>query len=567
MAPLDRHLLPQGIKVLFGFILTVFLVVNLSISQFSDSLHDLYGGRLPFSDSAGWVKGAIGASQGLKQSWVSRRPLNVLFNVPIYHTASLLKGDPLVNALRIKRILAAFSIALLVFSLSAIVGLVPRFMAALLLLSVLFSGTGSRLSMIFGNAVGYTHGTELNGFIFITAGVACLIPFVARIYSSRSIRGRDLLLACSGLLLACLATLMRPGPVLLVPLIVAIIIPGLFGVGSGSKINFSIHKLIAGIAAVFLVLVAAAGMQQIAFSLISDECGAIGGNQGYTVYGLSQGGNWTLGRDYILNKGLSRCERVINPMLIKKGREEMIANPAPFVRRILMNAKERLRFWLKNKYQVALACTLLAPIAFPAFRIRIFEVLRSQRRLLGVLALSLAGCLASDIFIFVFLGEAGVRPIIPYAVFPVLFFTGLSDLYIKALPLLGRFPFSFQDASSLVQSKRLGSGRCEYLLILPFTLFLVVVSGVAFLWWQPSFLKFVDNSKVHGFMSLASQPPGILSREDWRIERLGEFYAVKVDDGLPSENLGWCLSYARDRVPFAGPLGNVRVTKSNCGKR
>ncbi len=523
---------------------------------------------MPVSDSAGWITGSLAAMKGYKQAWVSRRPLNVIFNAPILLAASQFNGDPLVNSLKIKRILAISAISMVLFALGRIVGLLPVLASGLLLLSVLFSGTGSQFSFILGKAIGYTHGTELNGFIFVTAGVACLLPLFARVYARRDLVLKDVLYAIPGFLLINLSTLMRPGALFLVPLLV-------IALGAGSvwrNTHIKSSRAILGTKVVaFMLMIAlsagiAGGLQKLAFKLIADECGAIGGNQGYVVYGLSHGANWEFARDYLRSNNIARCERKINPMLIAAGRKKLLSDPSPFFGRIIANARSRALFVIKNKRQLILASISLMSLINSSFRQKAIRILLERRELLSLLALSLVGCLACEIFVLIFLGEGGLRPIIAYAVFPILLFAAVLDLYTRVLHDSLSIKMLLLHGDSPRLSRATSVNQLGYLLLIFPLLSICLAAGLVLISRWPFQLSLNDTGKVYGSLPIVAYSSDSLGKDDWRLKVLDEFYQLKIDAGMSDAGEALCLDYSRDKMPSSKPIGSINVKASGCNK-
>lgn len=79
--------------------------------------------------------------------------------------------------LQLKRALAFAAIAALVVALEGCCSQLARLGIGLSLLASLFSSNASSLSFLIGSGVGYTHGAELNAFVFVVSAVACLVAW------------------------------------------------------------------------------------------------------------------------------------------------------------------------------------------------------------------------------------------------------------------------------------------------------------------------------------------------------------------------------------------------------
>ena len=360
---------------------------------------------------------------------------------------------------------------------------------------------------------------------------------------------------------------MRPGALFLVPLIAFALGLGLLkrNIHIQSSRTILAKKIVALMVILALSSGIAGGLQKIAFTHITNECGAIGGNQGDSIYGLSHGANWELARDHLRSKGIDRCESKTNPMLMTAGWQKLLSDPAPFFGKVIANAKSRALFIIRNKRQLALALLLLAPLISPRFRLRAIGIAFEERGLLSLLALSLAGCLACEIFVLLLLGEGGLRPIAPYAVFPILLFAVLLEIYSKTLNNLQgcKSPLLMQHDSQKI-SRTSSINRLGYVLLIVYLLSVCMAAGFALICWRPLQLSLKDTRKVNGSFSVVTSSWDSLVRDDWRFNALGEFYQLKLDVGEPADHSVLCLDYSRDRMPSSSPLGAIRAKEFGC---
>lgn len=176
---ITKRIITTLMSIAFGFYLLINSIQHDQITLLEDGL----GGRLPTSDSADWV---IGSNQAFSKYepntadltiFVSRRPINVGFNALIYKAASLdSSSDALYKSLAIKRFLAITAIVLLGINLRALISPISNFLISIGLAAVLFHDPSSTSELNGYSAVGYSHLTSLNAFIFVALSSALTIP-------------------------------------------------------------------------------------------------------------------------------------------------------------------------------------------------------------------------------------------------------------------------------------------------------------------------------------------------------------------------------------------------------
>ena len=410
--------------------LVVFMVVGSARYRFSPSFHDLGGGRLPMSDGAAWFVGSAQATEGGRMVWVARRPLNVSFNAPLIRLSARVAADPLPMTLQLKRALAFAAIAALVVALEGCCSRLARLGIGLSLLASLFSSKASSLSFLIGSGVGYTHGTELNAFVFVVSGVACLVAW-ARIRRLEE-QKRSLLFLGSGLFLLSVGCNIRPGTLLLLPLLIGLAFLAetrTLGQTYWPPTLMTLKGLRPFLLAVGLGIGSCLLLQQLALAQVADECGAIGGNQGLTLYGLSRGLDWKAGLAYqkILAPG---CEKTANILLKKEALKSFVRDPLPAFGVVMNNL-------YRNNHITAIARP--GRRSWPVFLLAVMAMTFLLQRhrlpenggLLGtgnlVFLIGFLGWLSMELFMVFLFRDAYLRPLTPYAVFPILVVWWLID--------------------------------------------------------------------------------------------------------------------------------------------
>jgi hypothetical protein len=366
--------------------------------------------------------------------WVARRPLNVSFNAPLIRLSARVAADPLLMTLQLKRALAFAAIAAMVVALEGCCSQLARLGIGLSLLASLFSSKASSLSFLIGSGVGYTHGSELNAFVFVVSGVACLVGWTRtrRLEQQK----RSLLFLGSGLFLLSVGCNIRPGTLLLLPLLIGLAAleeTRTLGQTYWPPTLMALKGLRPFLLAVGLGIGSCLLLQQLAFAQVTDECGAIGGNQGLTLYGLSRGLDWNAGVAYqkIHAPG---CEKTANILLKKEAIRNFVRDPLPALGVVMDNldrnnhiaftsiARSGRRSWPVLLLAVLAMITLLQRHRFPE---------TESGGLLGagilVFLIGFLGWLSMELFMVFLFRDAYLRPLTPYAVFPILVVWWLID--------------------------------------------------------------------------------------------------------------------------------------------
>jgi hypothetical protein len=412
--------------------LLVFMVVGSARYRFSSSFHDLGGGRLPMSDGAAWFVGSAQATEGGRLGWVARRPLNVSFNAPLIRLSARVAADPLLMTLQLKRALAFAAIAALVVALEGCCSQLARLGIGLSLLASLFSSKASSLSFLIGSGVGYTHGTELNAFVFVVSAVACLVAWTRtrRLEQQK----RSLLFLGSGLFLLSVGCNIRPGTLLLLPLLIGLAAMAetrTLGQAFWPPTLMALKGLRPFLLAVGLGIGSCLLLQQLAFAQVTDECGAIGGNQGLTLYGLSRGLDWNAGVAYqkIHAPG---CEKTANILLKKEALRTFVRDPLPALGVVMDNFDNNNRI-------ASTAIFRSGRRSWPVFLLAVMAMTNLLWRhrfpenggLIGtgnlVFLIGFLGWLSMELFMLFLFRDSYLRPLAPYAVFPILVVWWLID--------------------------------------------------------------------------------------------------------------------------------------------
>jgi hypothetical protein len=123
----------------------------------------------------------------------------------------------------------------------------------------------------------------------------------------------------------------RPGTLLLLPLLVGLAVLAetrTLGQACWPPTLMALKGLRPFLLAVGLGIGSCLLLQQLAFAQVTDECGAIGGNQGFTLYGLSRGLDWHAGLAYQKIRAPG-CEKTANILLKKEAPRTFVRDPLP----------------------------------------------------------------------------------------------------------------------------------------------------------------------------------------------------------------------------------------------
>jgi hypothetical protein len=513
------------------------------------------------SDGAAWFVGSAQATEGGRMGWVARRPLNVAFNAPLIRLSARVAADPLLMTLQLKRALAFAAIAALVVALEGCCSQLARLGIGLSLLASLFSSKASSLSFLIGSGVGYTHGTELNAFVFVVSGVACLVAWTRtrRLEEQK----RSLLFLGSGLFLLSVGCNIRPGTLLLLPLLVGLAVLAetrTLGHNYWPPTLMTLKGLRPFLLAVGLGIGSCLLLQQLAFAQVTDECGAIGGNQGLTLYGLSRGLDWNAGVAYqkIHAPG---CEKTANILLKKEALKNFVRDPLPALG-VVMNNLDR------NNHIAFTAVARPGRRSWPVFLLAVMAMTFLLQRhrfpenggLIGtgnlVFLVGFLGWLSMEMFMVFLFRDAYLRPLTPYAVFPILVVWWLIDRVF------------FQSAMSSNRKRPAPA----ILLLLPGCLAIHLLLGNLTLLTAEPLATLGVPSKVKGSFPVEISRLRSMGADLWMFE-VGLPPNYRLSRPFPKELRGYgnkpdgtyCLSYERRRLLDSFDLyGEIAIEPGAC---
>lgn len=549
-------------------ILIAFTIIGLRIPPTNLS-HDFNLGRFPYSDGAGWIVGSVKAASGEKQRWVTRRPLNVPMNIASMRLAEPISKDPIVGSLAIKRTLAIASVAAMVLSLKRCWNFMSRIGIGIILLSSLFAGPLYRYSELINNSIGYTSGTELNGFILLTLGAAALVSTSKCKHPENQILLYVFL--ALGFLLLNLGIRMRPGSISLLPLMLLATL-SISYLHARSSIHETRSKRFRHMASIFLVILITSGLtsftEQIIFSKITDSCGAIGGNQGYTIYGISKGETWKVGKEFSISTfGQQRCERKINPILKAIGFKNIKDNPSQLLHVLRDNVIKRLsiakRFLLQLPIMIGTGFLLLLCYLN---RRNIFANVTDAPSIAPMI-IGLAGWISIEFFVIIFLKEAYLRPITPYVVFPSLLIFGMINLITSQS---SRFTAAFEKQH--ISITRFIYDRVKLICIDINNLILTTIILVLSLYAAGTYMLFhnafkEDFGRVVGTLPINGKELVELVNKQQRLRENYHLYNIPyLNEAIVSSKL-YCLKFSKDRIPKNYIIGKIEVSTKRCERR
>lgn len=521
-------------------VLTATFLIYIILNSYSHAhiyrFADGGGGRFPTSDSYAWVMGSNQAVTERKSGavyamyWVSRRPLNVSFNIPVFRlSSSLPTSDPIATALLIKRILAIASIGLLTLNLSKIINPLSNFLLATSLASILFYDPKSTSLLNSYFAVGFSSLTTLNAFIFVVTAAAVLIPALTDYQADKQSKNNLLARLIPGLIILSLATLMRPGTLLLNPMMYIFIMylilerisntPNKREKNNGNNVK---RVMLTAMFIAFICFGSAFTLQFLSLQGIKHfgvsanyptaKCGAISGNSGYVAYGISLNKDWTAGSEYVAQllstpqgldkyifsdekgKPVTTCESKINSEMYRQALINFLKQPINPLKVIANNSKQLF----KQAFNLDPSHGLFSTKANERFRLLSYVgtlsifLLPSARKvarnnflpngpLFVVFSFALIGYVSMTLFQLLFLQEAFIRPSIPYAVFPLLLLSLLVEIYIICLKKYSPAKLLLEGVNESQSKNILKTNTRAWSLSVTFSLMLtfIVVLGVA----------------------------------------------------------------------------------------
>jgi hypothetical protein len=548
-----------------GFLaLIVYAWVALRASQDANSFHDFLGGRFPVADGYDWLKDALNAASGYPVDYGAKRPLNIPFNVFFLWLGDRYSADPILGTLFIKRLVALGSIFFLVAAVRLRLSLVSSWLVGFLLISALTSVRVPLLPEFLGYSVGYTSGTELNAFILATVAVSILI--VAAFFQDKNKKKAFLANYSIGIFLLSMATLMRPGTLLLMPFVVAIFSfePWLNDEQKPTEVR-GFQSIAICLLVGLLSILLAKGCEAIIFHILPTKCGSIGANQAYSLLGMSMGGNYRDGAQVVESMNLPKCERMAIPLIKQLAWERVRENPMPILSLVWNNFIQIFR-----EPSFAITLVLLPLIALRAKSKMMPGRLFLTDRLRTLAWLSMAGVYAMTFFAILFLREAGWRPGTPYVVFPILVYGIFIDALITRLGL-GRFALIADKHAGPWNPKRMQSWLSLLSILIAAALLVSMLLGIVIM--RKGALGYRGYGNISGAIE---RPASWLS--EWRTfnaisPSMNVMYQAEIDRNYDLARLGQgksfesdkiCIHYQRLQLPWDFPFGKLSIKSGHC---
>jgi hypothetical protein len=575
----------------FFIALLAYAWFTLWISRDSSGYHDFLGGRFPVADGYDWVKDALNAASGYLADYGAKRPLNVPFNVFFLWLGDRISADPILGSLLIKRLIVLASIFFFLSVIRLCLSNYAAFLVGLLLISSLGAIPSPLLPQLLGQSLGYTSGTELTTMWIVTVAASILI--LACIKREQHHFRMFILLYSFGMFLLAIGCNMRPGTFLLLPLVVALIsfFPWLMR-KPGDRFSRSTKALAICLFVGVVMILLASGLEKFVFDQLSTKCGAIGGNQGYSLLGMSVGGNFRDGGRMAQAMGIPNCDRIANPLIKKIAMQMIWQNPRPISLLLLANIKaviSELSFVLPL---LLLSGLMIFPSSLWTGRLRALSPLPFRLKMLSVVSIS--GSIGIAIFMTIFLKEASWRPATPYVLFPALAYGILLDWVLSC--------FSTFSPRSMAESTLIGQAgswdHSEHSVIPALALLMatgVIASALLGLvimhkqalgyrgygsvsgaierpasWlkeWQ-AYNHISPSMSVMYQLTTPDQPPPTLSEPNTQSNP--KLSAVASGNNQPSASLQStsaemiCVHYKRLQLPWDFPFGRLSVKMGNC---
>ncbi|MBW4531717.1 MAG: hypothetical protein KME02_13625 [Aphanothece saxicola GSE-SYN-MK-01-06B] len=520
-----------------------------------NSFHDFLGGRFPVADGYDWLKASLDAASGYRTDYGVRRPWNLPFNVTSLWLGHRLGPDPLVNELAIKRLLALASIAAVLAALRPRLTLIATAGLGALLVSTLPRFEPSPFLAFSGQGLGYTHGSELNAFIFVNVALAW---FILGIESLEGGRFREhAIRSTAGFLLLTLALQVRPGTLGLLPSLVVLLAMAAGCLGSQGKRPSWAWRRILPIVLLALLgwLLISAGQLALEQKLARSTCGSIGSNSGSSIMGMATGQTWREALKETNETELPGCGRDLSRLQRSIGIERIRSNPFPFLNLLKGNMVMLLSL---PSVLLTLACTgiLIFILAMQKQALRRGEDATDHGGLL-IIVLAICGSLSIFAFQSLFLREAGLRPSIPYSIFPFLVFIGtINKSLVVAFPSLSPAAIDPRPAP---------------LAIPLMTVLLAAYLALGMLLIQRQALLSTGYGQVTGSIQVT---PAWL--KEWMYYRaispsIGIMYDFQTSPDFAMmaapERQGTtplCVDYSRKGLPWGLPYGKLTITPGRC---
>ncbi|MBD2718373.1 hypothetical protein [Synechococcus sp. FACHB-909] len=542
-------------EVLFWTAIGVLTLISLTVSSNDSSFHDFLGGRFPVADGFDWLKASLDAASGYLTDYGVRRPWNLPFNASSLWLGQRIGPDPLVSALTVKRLLAWASIATLLTALRPRLSLVSTAGLGVLLFSTLPRWGESPLHELIGQGLGYTHGSELNAFIFVNVALAWFVLGVNALDAGRF--RRSAFQNTAGFAFLCLALQERPGTLGLLPaLTVLVAVAAASGGFQGKRSPWRWRRAVSiVILAVLGWMLISGGQLALERSLAKSACGSIGANSGGSLMGMSTGQTWREGMQETKEIGLTGCGKALSRKQTDIAIERIRTNPLPFLNLLGRNTIKLLQVPSLELGLVALG-GLVCLAARRVWRHRRDGTEDPPGNHL-ITGLAACGSLSVIAFQIIFFGEAGLRPSVPYSAFPFLLLMLAAEQGYRVI---------FHSPSATI----IPSGHRNHLTPL-MSMLLVSYIGIGVLLIQRQALRSAGYHYVTGSIHVSQE-----WLETWMAYRaispsMGTMYDVKISPKIASmaafsrrEDTPLCLTYRRRGLPWGMPYGKLQISPGGC---
>ncbi|MCP9833947.1 MULTISPECIES: hypothetical protein [unclassified Cyanobium] len=539
----------------FWTLVSLSTLIYLAAAGNDNSFHDFLGGRFPVADGFDWLKASLDAASGYRTDYGVRRPWNLPFNVASLWLGHRIGPDPLVSALAIKRLLALASIAAVLTALRPRLTLIATAGLGALLVSTLPRFESSPFLDFTGQGLGYTHGSELNAFIFVNVALAW---FVLGNDSLKAGRFREhAIRSAAGFLLLTLAVQARPGTLGLLPSLAVLVAVAAGRLGSqGKQPSWAWRRLLSILLLALLGwLLISGGQLALERNLARTACGSIGANSGGSIMGMATGQTWREALKETNETGLPGCGRELSRIQRNIGIERLRSNPLPFLNLLKRNTLMLLSL---PSVLLTLICPWILMLALTMQKrsLRWREDRANSGELL-IIGLALCGSLSIIAFQFLFFSEAGLRPSTPYSIFPFLLLIGTVD---KSLVVISP---SFSPAG--IQSRH-GPFIAPLL-----TLALAAYLTVGMLLIHRQALLSAGYGQVTG--SIQVTPGWLKEWTDYRAisPSIEIMYQSQISPDLTGMTNSehqipalMCVHYSRRGLPWGMPFGKLSITRGQC---
>jgi hypothetical protein len=539
----------------FWTLVSLSTLIYLAAARNDNSFHDFLGGRFPVADGFDWLKASLDAASGYRTDYGVRRPWNLPFNVTSIWLGHRFGPDPLVNELAIKRLLALASIAAVLAAVRPRLTLIATAGLGALLVSTLPRFGPFPFLEFSGQGLGYTHGSELNAFIFVNVALAWLILGIDSLEGGRF--REHAIRSAAGFLLLTLSLQVRPGTLGLLPSLVMLLAIAAGRLGSQGKRPSWAWRRVLPIVLLALLgwLLISGGQLAMERKLAKTACGSIGANSGSSIMGMATGQTWREALKETNETGLPGCGRDLSRIQRAIGIERIRSNPFPFLN--LMKGNMLMLLSLPSVL-LTLLCTgaLMVVLAMKQRALRPGEYLTIPGGLL-IIGLAICGSLSIFAFQILFLREAGLRPSVSYSIFPFLLLIGSFD---KSLAVV------FPSLSPVAIDARPAPFAVPLM-----TAFLVAYLAIGMLLIQRQTLLSAGYGQVTG--SIQVTPAWLKEWMDYRAisPTMGIMYDFQISPDLAAMTAPklqgttpLCVHYNRRGLPWGLPYGKLTITSGRC---